>query len=130
MNYDYDAVTMSQEHAGTSLCRCFLHSHCKKEPFSVEFQSQSESRVTPNVLGLLCPRVNTEDRVVRVGLYVHVNRSDLASFVLFHPQLPVFGWIHLLQQLVYRFHHLRTNKNLKEQNFRLAALISGLILFF
>lgn len=121
MNYDYDAVTMSREHAGTLFCRCFLHSHCK-EPFPAEFQSHSESRVTPNILGLLCPRVNTEDRV---GLYVHVNRSDLASFVLLHPQLPVFGWIHLLQQLVYRFHHLRTNKNLK-----LAALISALILFF
>lgn len=42
------------------------------------------------------------------GLYVHVHGPHLAGLVLLHPQLPVFGWVHVLQQLVHRLHHLET----------------------
>lgn len=43
-------------------------------------------------------------------LYVHVDGPHLARLVLLHPQLAVFGWVHVLQQLVHRLHHLRTHK--------------------
>lgn len=45
------------------------------------------------------------------ALYVHVHRSDLAGFVLLHPELSVFTRIHVLQQLVDRFHHLETHRH-------------------
>lgn len=51
-----------------------------------------------------------------MGLNVHIHRSDLAGFVLLHPQLSVFGWIHVLQQLVDRFHHLQTNRHMSPEN--------------
>lgn len=48
----------------------------------------------------------------RVALNVHVHGPHLAGLVLLHPQLPVFPRIHLLQQLVHRFHHLRAKQQL------------------
>lgn len=54
---------------------------------------------------------NTEDRTAdpRSGqdeLYVHIHRPNITGFVLLHPQLSVFGWIHILQELVDGLNHL------------------------
>lgn len=41
------------------------------------------------------------------SLYFHIYRSDIAGFVFFYPQFPVFGWIHFLKQLIHRFYCLK-----------------------
>lgn len=115
MAFSKRMLVMTGEHAGT-LTR-FLVSGLFWTFWSLWFQSERMS--APQVWTCtnhdkFCGRalilVPGGDR-----LYVHVHGPDLAGFVLFHPQLPVFGWIHALQQLVHRLHRLQTRQN---QNLR------------
>lgn len=48
------------------------------------------------------------------ALNVHVHRPHIPGFVLLHPQLPVFGGIHVLQELVDGLHRLRRNRHQRE----------------
>ena len=44
-------------------------------------------------------------------LDLNVDRPDFPSVVLLYPELPVFGWVHTLQQLVHRLHGLETQEH-------------------
>lgn len=53
-------------------------------------------------------------------LDLHVHRADVACLVLSNPQLPVFGWVHFLKQLVHRLDCLQeTEKRGHSQRWQL-----------
>lgn len=53
-------------------------------------------------------------------LDLHVHRADVACLVLSNPQLPVFGWVYFLKQLVHRLDCLQeTEKRGHSQRWQL-----------